>query len=99
MNAQNPVLAGSFQAAFAGGNSQPSLLQVRAGETVSTNIVAAAGTSRFQAPFLALGIAGAEGDFQGVLTSRYIAVASGQSVDILIANTSSGPLAENNIQI
>jgi uncharacterized protein (TIGR03437 family) len=94
-----PTLSTSFEPAFAGGNSQPSYLQVDAGANVTVNINAAAGVSPIRVPLGAISIAGGSKDYAGTINTGPFVISSGQSVDFLFGNPLSGTLAESNLQI
>ena len=93
------TLFNTFQSAFAGGNAQPTFLQVQAGATTTASMDARAGVTPIKTPFCAIGIAGGLGDFQGTLTSASLTISSGQSVDFLFTNPITGAVSESNIQI
>src|SRR4029077_6162095 len=81
-----PTLSTSFEPAFAGGNSQPSYLEVDAGANVTVTINAAAGISPIHTPLGAISIAGGSRDFAGTITSGPFIISSGQSVDFIFGN-------------
>jgi uncharacterized protein (TIGR03437 family) len=87
----------SFQSAFAGGNTQPTLFEVTAGGSVTASPNASAGLSPLKIPFIAIGGAGLTGDFTGSLFSNAISISSGQSVDVIFGSPTSGAITEANI--
>jgi uncharacterized protein (TIGR03437 family) len=89
----------SFQSAFAGGNSQPSIIGLQEFGTMSVNLTAAPGLTALRTPYMAIGAAGVTGDFSGSLTIASIAISSGQSVDLIFSDPMAGAIAESNIQV
>ena len=94
-----PTISTSFQSAFAGGNTQPTLLQVQSGESVSATITASAGLTPLNLPFMAIGGAGLTGDYRGNFYPTELTISSGQSVDLIFGSPIPGTLTENNLQV
>jgi uncharacterized protein (TIGR03437 family) len=94
-----PTISTAFQSAFAGGNSQPTLLQVQGGQSISANINASAGLTPLNLPFMAIGGAGASADYRGSFYPTELSVASGQSVDIIFSSPITGTVTESNLQV
>jgi uncharacterized protein (TIGR03437 family) len=90
----------AFQPGFAGGNTSPSVITVQAGGQVNADLSAsAAGLTPLRTPYMAIGTAGATGDYQGAFVTRSLTVSSGQSVDLLFGNPVSGTFAPGDIQV
>ena len=98
-NPQTTVVFTSFEAGFAGGNSQPSLVAVQAGATVSADLSGAAGLTPLRTPLTAIGTAGVTGDYHGSFFGGPVIIPSGQSVDFLFSNPLAGTFTESNIQV
>lgn len=97
---QSTIINTSFQSAFAGGNAQPTLVQVQSGVTSPITINAAAGVTPLTVPAAGIGTAGMTGDFHGGLVTGSISVSSGQAVDLVFSNPlGTAALAESNIQV
>jgi uncharacterized protein (TIGR03437 family) len=93
------VVPSSFQAGFAGGNSQPSIITVQAGAQVNADLAGSPGLTPLRTPNMAIGTAGAIGDYHGSFVSGTLSVASGQSVDLLFSNPLSGTFTESDILV
>jgi uncharacterized protein (TIGR03437 family) len=89
----------SFEAGFAGGNAQPSLVQVTAGATATVSLTGGAGVSPILRPFSAISLAGGTADYHGLFYKSSFTVSSGQSVDFLFGNPLTATITENNIQL
>jgi uncharacterized protein (TIGR03437 family) len=96
---QTTTLFSSFQAGFAGGNSQPSVIPVQAGATASVDLGAVAGLTPLKTPYAAISTAGTTGSFFGQLTSAALTIPSGQSVDYLFSSPLAGTFTESNLQV
>jgi hypothetical protein len=98
-NPQSTVLFTSFQAGFAGGNSQPSVIAVQAGATSGADLNASAGLTPLKTPYIAISTASGIGDYHGALYPASISIPSGESVDFLFSNPLSGSFTESNLQV
>ena len=97
-NPQSTVFT-SFQAGFAGSNSQPAVIAVQAGATASADLPASAGLTPLRTPYLAIGTAGVTGDYHGSFYQGSLSISSGQSVDFLFSNPLAGAFTESNLLV
>jgi uncharacterized protein (TIGR03437 family) len=98
-NSQTTEVFTAFQPGFAGGNSQPSIVTVQAGQNVGVALSGIPGVTPLRTPLMAIGAAGETGDYNGEFVSGSLTVSSGQSVDLLFSNPLPGTPTESNIEV
>jgi uncharacterized protein (TIGR03437 family) len=82
----------NFESTFLGGNGNPSVLTLKAGDNVSLTLQVSPGTAPFQSPYLGLAT-------QGSLYQGPVSISSGQTLDLQFAGPGIDPLTEQNFQI